>query len=458
MKKIKIGSRARDNGFSIFVDNKKYTFNYPNKIWQRFPKELRKKFSETAAYYFTFHTNITKQKPLTYSFAPPSQHSLFFQGYLYAAAAANVEIPNRKLNPIEIIKQIYNAGYFSEFTLIPSPRRTTRDFITKPQMISMPFTFGKDSLLTFGLSQELGFQTELIYFAEPTSPLETKYKKELALKFFREFHSKVQFVENTLGHVRQKDNLMWGWDMLVTQYTLLLIPYLWHNRSRYLFWSHEQSVNSGDGVDRGFRINVSHEQSSQWMLHLNNLLHDFSAATQLGSILEPLQEISIMYILHKRFPNLGKYQHSCLGDRKNKLNSRWCGNCYECVRVYLFLRAIGIDPLNVGFNQNLFSKSKRKHFLIFEDKELEHREKTFDHYSERMLAFYLAYQRGFRSGVITLFEQYYLPLVKQNIKNLATFYTKQFPGLTVPSELSKTLGSIYQKELAAFYKEIMRVR
>lgn len=458
MKKTHVRVELLNRGFSIKINQKKFPFLYPPKKWQALPNSLKIKFSETAAYFFTLHLTLSQNKPLYYYFPPPLLHSLFFHGYLYAVVSANVEIPNSGLNPLTILKQLFNLSYQSEFNSFSSFVKTKEQFIVNNKVATIPFTFGKDSLLTFALNKELGLQSELVYFAEPTSTIETKNKKILAGKFLKEFNTRVQFVENTLGHLRQKNRLMWGWDMLVTQYTLMLVPYLWNNRSQYLFWSHEQSVNNGDGIDQGFYINVSHEQTSQWMLHLNNILHEFSIKTHLGSILEPLQEISIMYILHKRYSSIGKYQHSCLGDKKSNFNSRWCGNCYECVRVYLFLLAIGVDPKTVGFRQNLMNSSKRKHFLIFEEKELQQKEKTFDHYSERMLAFYLAYQRGFRGGVIDLFEKYYLSLAKLNLKKLADYYTKQFSGLTVPKELSKLIIGIYSKEQATFYKEIMQAR
>ncbi len=453
MNKLLIQAKYTRKGIAIAVNSQKYEFGYPQKVWQSFPTAYKNLLAQTAAYFFTFHLGVEKPLTLHYKFPPPPMYSLFLHGFLYAIAATNYEMPNQGLLPPKLVKQVYNNGFLTQFSGINRPL-AIKFYKAKLNTAIVPFTFGKDSLLTLTLCQKLGIKPELFFFAEPLSIYENEEKLKLIGHFEKEFKLNINIIENTLGELKKKGGQMWGWDLIISQYTLLLLPYLQHKRSQYFFWSHEQSVNLEEGKDHGYLINITHEQGTQWMLHLNNLLHSFGSSAVLGSLLEPLHEIIIMYILHRQFPEVGKYQHSCFGDKKSEAGSRWCGRCYECARVYLFLLAVGRQPKEVGFTQNLFDASRKEYYLVFGEQEIRQPGKTVWRYGERILAFYLAYLKGVRGGVMDMFEKYFLEAVMKNKQKLVDRYFNIYPAMTIPHELDQELKHIFQDSIQRFKSEI----
>ena len=99
------------------------------------------------------------------------------------------------------------------------------------------------------------------------------------------------------GWLRQIEDLYWGWDLLLTQYTLLLIPFIFGIRSRYLFCGNEQSCNETLIDPEGFIINPVYEQSHDWLLLSNAMAKVMGCNAIMASLVEPIHEIAIMKIL-----------------------------------------------------------------------------------------------------------------------------------------------------------------
>ena len=316
----------------------------------------------------------------------------------------------------------------------------------------MPMSFGKDSLLTYAIASELGLSPHPIFIEEPTCPRQNSKKKKLLSSFSKEFTHKITRFPNNLGFLRQGSSMMWGWDMLLVQYTTLFLPFVYHDKSAYFFWSNEQSSNEHALNHEGYLINSTHEQSIQWLLNLNNLYRMFGINTNISSLIEPLHELIILSILHNRYPDIGKYQLSCDDE---KTTHRWCGNCFECARVYLFFSALGIDPKSVGLMENMFAGKKKELFYLFSKHNTDQLNIVFQSYGERLLAFYLAYKRGAKGALIDEFVKKLLPKVeKQKSKLFAKYFTLHEMD-TIPTTLRSPLKKIYREELARIKKDII---
>lgn len=236
---------------------------------------------------------------------------------------------------------------------------------------------------------------------------------------------------------------MWGWDMLLLQYTILLLPFVFNEKPAYFFWSNEQSTNEHAVNREDYLVSSTHEQSVQWTLNVNNLYRMFGVNTTISSLLEPIHELFILSILHKRYPEVGKYQLSCDSERTKY---RWCGYCFECARVYLFFSALGIDPKSVGLMENMFTKKKEDLFYLFS------KHKTDQ--SERLLAFYLAYKRGVQGALMEKFVKTLLPRVEKQKSKLFAKYFAIHEMNTIPTALQTPLSKIYTEELARLKKDV----
>ena len=77
------------------------------------------------------------------------------------------------------------------------------------------------------------------------------------------------------------------------------------------------------------------------------------------SYLEDLNKIDIVRILHKNYPQIGKYQFSCWRAR----NERWCLKCEKCVRNYAILKIYGIDPSQAGIDEIKIKQNLDKYLI-----------------------------------------------------------------------------------------------
>lgn len=455
MKLTKVQTTLLPSGFNVIVNNKSYKTYYPKTVWTSFPIGLRQLLANSAAYFFTRHFPLFRRQRIEYAFPPPITQSFFLHGLLYSLPEIVLKNPEYHHTVSSLVKTVLNSGYDIQFSGNPQTSLYPLPQNTHNKKAVQLFSFGKDSLLTYALTKELGLTPVPFFFKEPYSNIEISNKEKLKRDFENWEKIKIHFLPNALGKLRQDGKEMWGWDMLLSQYTLLLIPYLLNENAQYYFLSNEQSTNElvYDGED--FLVNVTFEQSVDWTVHLNNLLQIFSIATRVTSIIEPLQELVIMYILHHRYPEIGKYQLSCDNDHISARTRRWCENCFECARVYLFLCAVGIDPQSIGFTGNMLVKEKIDHFLLFSKKEKELEKETFiNKHAERILAFYLTHLRNISGEVVEIFRQELLPLILPYKQMLFNKYFKIYKDRGIPRELRNKTLSIYQDELKAFKSEI----
>ncbi len=442
-------------GLIIAFNKRRYEINYPVKVWKRFPVVYHQTFADAVTYSFTLHLSFKdfQYQKLVYHFPPPILEPLLFKGTLYSL----VEDAIFDGSATKYLQLFFNANQGISFTRRPRYEHFKNINHHNHRKSLIPFTFGKDSLLSFALSLELGIKPILIFFREPRSPYENRYKKILSERFFRNFKEEVTFFPVNSGWLRETDESgpWWGWDLLLTQYTLLLIPYLFAHRAKYLFWSHEQSCNQIFTNKEGYFINPVFEQNHQWLLSTNAAMKVLGCNSIFASLVEPLHEIAIMQILHHRYPHIGKYQASCFFDEVPSKTRRWCAVCSKCARIYIFMKALGIDPRRVGFTQNMLQQRKKELFSLFGAKTDE--SGSYDASGvgrdEQLLAFYLAYKRGVKGSLMKEFERRYLKEAQKRKQELLENFFSVHPPQTLTYELKQPLLKIFSEELAFFKKQ-----
>ncbi len=157
--------------------------------------------------------------------------------------------------------------------------------------------------------------------------------------------------------------------------------------------------------------------------------------------------------MHTRHKDIGRFQHSCTND-PDKPNSRWCGNCYECARVYLFLTALGISPSRVGFTTNMLTAGKRKLFYLFDDTKAARSNSLFQSYPERILAFFICHKMGVDEDLVRLFARRYSSQYENRKNEFFRRYIRVHEPVTIPQPLWQRLKPLYEKEVAGLRKRI----
>lgn len=450
-KKIHIYRKIIPNGINISFLRRSYDIIYPLFIWKEFPVVYRQNFADALTYFSTIHLILTKnsETKIVYHFPPPVIESLFFKGMVCSMGENALVDEKNKFTTGSLIKLFYNRYFNVDFNSRSRYWRFKNVNRNSKKRAIIPFSFGKDSLLTFALAKELGITAYPIFFREPHCAYENRHKKRLAQRFLDEFDIEVDIFPFSAGWLREVSGDYWGWDLLLTQYTLLLLPFLFGYRAKYLFWAHEQSCNETFIDDGGFIVNPVFEQNKDWLLTTNSALHALGCNSIFSSIIEPIYELAIMKILHSRYPEIGKYQMSCSAEAEPAKTKRWCGVCSKCARIYIFLRALGISPTRVGFNQDMLSERKRHLYSLFQNGKV--KDSTYDQSGlgrdEQLLAFYLAYKKGAKGKLIWEFKKKFLREARMKEKELREKFFGIHTATTIPTEFKNHLLRIYKEEL-----------
>lgn len=456
MEKIHIYRKIKKNIIEIKVKKKIFKIKYPSSIWEKFPVSLHQIFADSLTYISTWHLSLINKKPVVYHISYPLIEPIFFKILTYTIPMNIFE--NINLKTSELLKNFYNSNFLTEFKSLNffySGKKVKRQLKNHAILL---FSFGKDSLLTYGLLDELGVKVIPVFMREPYSIFENRHKRKLANKFFEKFNIEIDFFPLSIGRLRETRGLYWGWDIILSQYAFVLLPYFFYHQAKYLFFGNEQSCNFYLKDKEGYLINPVYEQSVAAMQLLQSIPKLFFISTHIGSLVEPIHEIFITYILHRRYPELGRFQMSCFSEEKEAKNRRWCGVCEKCARLYIFFKALGISPERVGFyNNDMLSKKKISLYPLFSNGV----DSTYGGSGlgkdEQLLAFYLAYKRGVKGYLINQFKKLFLKEAEKKKEKLIKEYFGIHSSISLPSTLRRKTLKIFSDEQKRIVGEIRRL-
>jgi creatinine amidohydrolase/Fe(II)-dependent formamide hydrolase-like protein/7-cyano-7-deazaguanine synthase in queuosine biosynthesis len=222
---------------------------------------------------------------------------------------------------------------------------------------------GKDSLLSFGLLNEMGTETHPVFVNESGRHWFT------ALNAFRFFK---QNIPNT-ARVWVNSDRLFAWmlrhmpfirpdfaDIRSDEYPIRL----W-TVAVFLFGALPLLQRRGIGrVVIGDEYDTTHRTSLHGITHYDGLYDQsryFDEALsryymQKGwamsqfSVLRQLSEMLIQKTLVERYPHLQEHQLSCHATHREDQRMRPCGKCEKCRRIVGMLMAIGADPGRCGYS------------------------------------------------------------------------------------------------------------
>ena len=325
--------------------------------------------------------------------------------------------------------------------------------INKDEKAIISMSFGKDSLLTYALAEEIGLDPEIVYIIEDSFTYEQKHKTEIGLKFENEFGKKLHILSHETGKLRNYDYLKlpkseYGWGLQSTEYALDLLPFAYAFNRKYLLFGNEQST-AETYFDEKYQwlVNTCYDQSPNWSVQLNQLIKTITGnSVQTGSIIEPLMDLLVQRILVHRYPQYAKYQMSCFSENEFGKNYKWCQNCNVCATIYLLCKAMKIDPKIVGFTKDLLSYEYKNHYTVF-DTERNYCNSGLIN-EEQLFAFYLACKNGISSELTDYFKETSLYAeTKENEDDLRKKFFRLYESFSNQKELKETVLSIFKEEL-----------
>lgn len=450
---LKITAQLIDNGVQITVKNKKFKIEYPKDVWDKTPPSVKQALLENLTFGNThFLPLFFDFNKIIFNFKQPIFDSFFFRNQLndlfYCEKAD-------KAKRLSYFKQFYNLDYEFERGEGSIPlQEEVKSFKSSPAVAIIPFSFGKESLVTMALCLELGIKPILVYCQEPAHPHEERFKLKQLEKIKKDFKVDVYFIKNDPGLFRydkafnHKPGTEIGWACQTTLHVLMMVPFVYRHKAKYILLGNEQSNNEFEMVD-GWKEMSSCDQTSCWTGQ-QNIMSRFLTNNQclVKSSLEPIQEINIFSMLHHRYPKIGQYQFSCGAEKPLLVPSQWCHKCYKCSRMYLFAIACGVDPVSIGFKKNLLDSPG-----------------MFDHYfgeevktgsaSELDFAFFILHKKGINSMYSKKFVDKKLNFLKPWDWYLEQF-AKLHPENNLPEEYRNKMLEIFNEELNYFKKNLLK--
>jgi len=221
---------------------------------------------------------------------------------------------------------------------------------------------GKDSLLSFGLINELGREVHPIFVNESgrhwfTALNAYRYFKDHlphtarvwvnSDRLFSWMLQRMPIIRKDFANIRSDQYPIRLWTVAVFAFGVL--PLL---RKRGI-----ARLIIGDEFDTTLRRNlhgISHydglyDQSIYFDQALSRYFLRKGWSISQFSVLRPLSELLIEKILVERYPDLQQQQTSCHATHKQGDRVYPCGDCEKCRRIVAMLKAIGADPVRCGY-------------------------------------------------------------------------------------------------------------
>ncbi len=451
-KKLLIDAKITSTGIDVFVNGDRFPILYPKKVWHKFPKELKEILKDNLAYSSTiFLPQILNLKEIVYKTARPLSETFLFKNGIYDMACS---AQTDEKSSAEYVKRFYNTRYIFADERIKTPKRIDLKNGSKNKRTLIPFSFGKESMLSFALSKELGLEPFLVNTIEPVHIHELTHKKKLIESFKKTMGIHVDTIRYgpgimRYGHYWDLETEL-GTGLWVTDYVMLSLPFIYFHDIYFIALGNEQSCNDVYyDKEEMLTYRSAYDQFREWtsqLSYLSTLL--YGKKLEVMSLVEPLYEIAETKVLHKRYSDYGKHQLSCFAMQESARYSRWCQNCYKCAYLYPLFAAFNIDPKSLSFTENLFDK---KHAHLYKTFFTRLRNSVYYGSQEELaVAFYLAMKNGATGYSMDRFKKELLPDFIKHKKKYFKKYLGIHPTYNIPPQFKKKIMDIYKKELKEF--------
>ncbi len=449
MSSLSIEARQTESGFEIQLRGTRYAVKYPNGFWKNYPQEAKDVLFDNLVYAETIHLPLTLRKnEIRYNTSAPYFQPHFFQNLIMdLPSCADVDGTSTSA----LIRDAMNLKVkFKDHEIkVPNYAQQSRE-----DSSVVGLSFGKDSLLTWAVCKELGLNPQACYIVEPLLIYEEKHKDVLAKAWEKEFNVKLNKILHTTGHLRDGIRLgvgktELGWGLQNTEYAMMILPIAHQFQSRYILFGNEQSCAEYYYDREGYVCYPAFDQTHRWTINIDLITNQLTkGGVHTMSVIEPLNDIAVVYALYKRYPEVAKYHMSCFVDTETGRDTRWCMSCSVCSKMYLLIRACGFDPATVGITRNMLTTDCKEYFSLFGGSDVNTYALTGRGRDEQLFAFYLAWKNGDQSPLVQEFEKRFLEEAKGREDELYKTFFGIHEAITMPKHIHEKVDSIYKEVLS----------
>jgi len=445
---IKIDYRIKRNNFKIkILDKLEYSIEYPKGILENLSEETKKSLADNFIYSRTAPLASLSNDTLIYHTDKPLLKNFIDYGVIKDLPRFSFLV---KKDIKDLLKNFQKTKRI--FKDIRPAKRCLPDKKTSSKKAILSMSFGKDSLLSYALAKEIGLKLRLVFTTdmEKYNPGEFRIKKRIIKSFLKEQKEDVLLLRDDTDNIFRNKIIMKNISELdgtnaILAFALEFLPLAYDHLAKYIIFGNEKNLDDFFIDKNGYKVYPSYDQSSIYMnkenLYFKKLTND---NIQVISLVKPLYNIAEIKILYNRYPKLLKYLMSCCS--KKLKNERWCYDCPDCTKLYLYAAATG-NPRKLGMVKNMFEEKYKKYYPLFTSKIKRIYERPRQVREEQLLAFLLAYRNGFKGKLIDLFKKRYLNEAQKREKELR----RKFFGINkitlIPKELKNKVLKIYHEEL-----------
>jgi len=440
---MKIQNKLLKRGFSVNLF-KDASIEYEKGIWENLDKGIKQTIIGNLVYLKVSPYSMFLDKGIHFDFSLPHLRELGDNCVVndIPRIAEEDKISTRKL-----IENFKNRKISFESDNISKVDVSTDDSV----LVAM--SFGKDSLLSYGLAKELKLNTKLV-MVQDFWDIEAEHKFPLMERFEKEFNEWVYMIYDATDDISAYKRInktnsegIVGANAM-NSYITMLLPMAMKFKTKHLVFGNEQNFNDYFLNKEGFKVYPSYEQSSSWMVEQNKALDSFTNGNvKVNSFIEPLYNIAEVKVLFNRYPSIAKYQMSCGLSETRKRKERWCYNCPMCAKAFLYLMANNIDPLIVGFSGDMFGKEFEKLYPLFNENPTRIYEKPKAVRDEQLFAFYLAFKNNCKGYLIGKFKEKFLNEAVLREDELYNKFFRVHDSVSISGKMKNEINSIYKEEL-----------
>jgi hypothetical protein len=441
-------------GYSLSITGSEWNaepceIQFPEEVWESFPEKefLRNEL----AYILTLVPPMILRHPTVWYSTPEPRFLNFYE------ECFELSIPNM-VEPIPDEESEDSINHFRSilrhFSMEPAKSGIIRSDSWNHRRVILPFTFGKDSLLSLATLRSLGYEVIPVHIDERVLPrgnavfinLEKRLAEEQNL-FCHSVKNEIQLLSDYQVLGRPETRLHQVHIYFV--YLLAMIPFCFHYRAPTIALSNEYH-NSLDHVHREGYVSAHRVMQSQDITgRMARMVEEFSGGQITAvNLLGGLGNFAIHRLLHDEFPQYGKYRISCHLEVTDY--SRWCHSCDRCAQPFIYFLACGQDPFSMGFEASMLEEDKMPLYSLF--RESLHSKDAYHRFvrREELLAFFMAYRRGARGALMDLFRSLWLQRAEKRYKSLARkiFRLQAKPGKNI---IEREAASRYRALLAKYH-------
>ena len=172
---MRIDARLLGNGLVVLFRDKRYPILFPKEVWSSVPKQTRVALKDSLAFATTMHLPLMfKEDSITYGTARPFLEPYFYMNFVKDIPSCT---EGDLTDTADVTRRFYNIDFsFDDNTVVYPDPEPVKD----PFRAIVGLSFGKDSLLSYAVADEIGLDPESVYVVEESMTYEQKHKTALA--------------------------------------------------------------------------------------------------------------------------------------------------------------------------------------------------------------------------------------------------------------------------------------